>query len=121
MSRDYYELLGRRTASADDIKKAFRKLAMQHHPDRNNPGKDAEQKRQPAYDILKDRRNARPVRPLRSRRLRRRRRADPGAVPGASGFDFGSVFGDVFEGDVHWRSRTAGNRGDQRGQDPIFA
>ncbi|MFI5032783.1 MAG: DnaJ domain-containing protein, partial [Reyranellales bacterium] len=33
MAQDYYEMLGvGRTASADDIKKAFRKLAMQHHP-----------------------------------------------------------------------------------------
>jgi len=58
MSQDYYELLGvSRNASADDIKKAFRKLAMQHHPDRNSGNKDAEKKFKDvnhAYDILKD-------------------------------------------------------------------
>ena len=58
MSQDYYELLGvSRTASADDLKKAFRKLAMQHHPDRN-PGDEAAEKQfkniTHAYDILKD-------------------------------------------------------------------
>ena len=45
MSQDYYELLGcSRTSSADDLKKAFRKLAMQHHPDRNPGDKDAEKR-----------------------------------------------------------------------------
>ena len=58
MSQDYYELLGvSRTASADDLKKAFRKLAMQHHPDRNS-GDEASEKQfkniNHAYDILKD-------------------------------------------------------------------
>src|SRR3979409_253654 len=58
MSQDYYELLGvSRTASADDLKKAFRKLAMQHHPDRNQ-GDDASEKQfksiNHAYDSLKD-------------------------------------------------------------------
>ena len=58
MSQDYYELLGvSRTASADDLKKAFRKLAMQHHPDRNKDDKEAEKRFKTinhAYDILKD-------------------------------------------------------------------
>ena len=58
MSQDYYELLGvSRTASADDLKKAFRKLAMQHHPDRNRDDKEAEKRFKNinhAYDILKD-------------------------------------------------------------------
>src|SRR5471030_765781 len=58
MSQDFYELLGvSRTASADDIKKSFRKLAMQHHPDRNPGDKESERKFKEvnhAYDILKD-------------------------------------------------------------------
>ena len=58
MSQDFYEMLGcSRTASPDDIKKAYRKLAMEHHPDRNQGNKDAEKKFKElnhAYDILKD-------------------------------------------------------------------
>lgn len=56
--RDYYETLGvSKTANAEDLKKAFRKLAMQHHPDRNPGDAEAEHKFKElseAYEVLKD-------------------------------------------------------------------
>ena len=56
--RDYYEVLGvAREANEDDLKKAYRKLAMKYHPDRNQGDKDAEAKFKElneAYDVLKD-------------------------------------------------------------------
>ena len=55
---DYYETLGvPRTASADDIRKAYRKLARKHHPDLNPGDKAAEdrfKKVQEAYDVLSE-------------------------------------------------------------------
>src|SRR3954447_8017228 len=55
---DFYSVLGvERGASDDDIKKAYRKLAMQYHPDRNNGAKEAEEKFKEiteAYDVLRD-------------------------------------------------------------------
>src|SRR5690348_18134548 len=56
--RDYYEVLGvSKTASGDEIKKAYRKVAMQYHPDRNTGDKSAEEKFKEAaeaYEILSD-------------------------------------------------------------------
>src|SRR5512141_977268 len=56
--KDYYKILGvERSASADDVRKAYRKLAMQHHPDRNPGDKQAEDKFKEineAYQVLSD-------------------------------------------------------------------
>src|SRR5205814_3196142 len=55
---DFYGVLGvARAVSDDEIKKAYRKLAMQYHPDRNNGSKDAEERFKAiteAYDVLRD-------------------------------------------------------------------
>ena len=59
--RDYYEVLGvEKGASADDIKRAYRKLAGKYHPDRNPGDKSAEEKFkeiQKAYETIKKERN----------------------------------------------------------------
>ncbi|MDA3860362.1 MAG: molecular chaperone DnaJ [Melioribacteraceae bacterium] len=56
--RDYYEVLGvSKTASADELKKSYRKMAMQYHPDRNPDDKEAETKFKEAaeaYEVLND-------------------------------------------------------------------
>jgi molecular chaperone DnaJ len=63
VKRDYYEVLGvNRNATKDEIKKAYRKLAMQFHPDRNPANKESEEKFKEAaeaYEILShdDKRN----------------------------------------------------------------
>jgi len=94
--RDYYEILGvERAATEDDIKKAYRRLAMQHHPDRNPGDKSAEERFKEAaeaYDALAD--------PER-RRLYDRFGHEGLAGAGFQGFggfdDIFSSFGDIFE------------------------
>ncbi|MDX1618797.1 MAG: molecular chaperone DnaJ, partial [Balneolaceae bacterium] len=58
MPRDYYDILGvSKDASDEDIKKAYRKLAMKYHPDRNSGDEDAEKKfkeASEAYEVLRD-------------------------------------------------------------------
>src|SRR5512144_1949784 len=102
--RDYYEVLGvPRGASEDEIKKAYRKLAMQHHPDRNAGDKAAEQKFKDlseAYDVLKDE--------------QKRAAYDGGAGrgPGGGDFGFGAGFADIF--DEMFGEFMGGRRGGQQ-------
>jgi molecular chaperone DnaJ len=93
--RDYYEVLGiPRTASVDDIKKAYRKLAVKYHPDKNPGDADAEEKFKEAaeaYGVLSD----------EEKRARYDRYGHQG-MSGMGGFDpnqfadFGDILGDLF-------------------------
>jgi molecular chaperone DnaJ len=115
--RDYYEVLGvNRDAGDDEIKKAYRKLAMKHHPDRNPDNKDAEEKfkeAKEAYEMLSD--------PQKKAAYDRYGHAgvDPsmGAGPGAQGFDgFSDAFGDIF-GDLFGSGGRGGRSNVYRGAD----
>ncbi len=95
--RDYYEVLGvSRTAKDPEIKAAFRKLAMQHHPDRNPGDKECEHRFKElneAYDVLKDG-------DKRAAYDRFGHAAfEQGTGAGAAGFgaDFASTFADIFD------------------------
>lgn len=121
--KDYYEILGiNRNAEESEIKKAYRKLAMKYHPDRNSNDKTAEEKFkeiQKAYGVLSD--------PQKKAAYDRFGHAgvDPSMGGGAGGFGgFGGGFGDVFE-DIFENIFTGGrgqgrqSRG-QRGSDLQF-
>ena len=117
--RDFYEVLGvSRSASPDEIKKAYRKLALQYHPDRNPNNKEAEEKFKEAaeaYEALSD-----PA---------KRQRFDQYGHEGMRGTDFrgsadindifsnfgdifgGSIFDDVFSGGRQQRRRATGQAG----------
>lgn len=124
MKRDYYEILGvSKSASADEIKKAYRKVAMQFHPDRNPGDKAAEDKFKEAaeaYEVLSD-----------AQKKQRYDQFGHAGVGGASGGGFGGGgmrmedifqnFGDVFGDDMfssffggggqRGRTRGTGSRG----------
>ncbi len=98
--RDYYEVLGvARNASADDLKKAYRRLAMKHHPDRNPDDKEAEarfKEAKEAYEVLTDQRRRAAYDQFGHAGVDQAAGA-AGGRPG--GFDPGEAFGDIF-GDV---------------------
>lgn len=121
--RDYYEVLGvPRNASEDDIKKAYRKLAMKYHPDRNQgeAAKAAEEKFKEvkeAYEILSD----------ADKRAAYDRYGHAGVDPnmrasaGGDGFaGFSEAFGDIF-GDIFGAPRGARGRQVYRGADLSYA
>ncbi len=98
--QDYYELLGvARDASDAEIKKAYRKLAMKHHPDRNPDDKSAEEKFkevQKAYAILSDKEKRAAYDQFGHAGIDGMAGGHGG--PGAGGFGgFGDVFEDIFE------------------------
>lgn len=116
--RDYYEILSvAKNASADDIKKAYRKLAMKHHPDRNPGSKEAEEKfkeAKEAYEILSD----------DEKRQAYDRFGHAGVDPNAGGMGgganmggfadaFGDIFGEIFGG-------AAGAGGGRRGGPQVY-
>jgi molecular chaperone DnaJ len=112
--QDYYTTLGvERGASAEDLKKAYRKLAMQHHPDRNPGDKQAEAKFKDvseAYDVLKDEQKRAAY--DRYGHAAFEQNGGPGGF--SAGFDFsgGGGLGDIFDqmfGDVMGR-RGGGGR-----------
>src|SRR5581483_2809615 len=109
--RCYYEVLGvERTASEEDLKKAFRRLAMKHHPDRNPGNKECEahfKEAKEAYEILGD---------AQKRALYDRHghaAFEAGGMGAGAGFhaDVGDIFGDIFS-DIFG---MGGGRGRARG------
>lgn len=96
--RDYYEVLGvSKTASTDEIKKAYRRLAMKHHPDRNKDDESASvrfKEAKEAYEILRDADKRAAYDRFGHEGVR------GGGFGGAEGFSdiFGDVFGDIFGG-----------------------
>ncbi len=117
--RDYYEVLSvKRDASADEIKKAYRQLALKNHPDKN-PG-DAEAERRfkeaaEAYEVLSD----------QTKRQRYDRYGHPG-LEGAGVHDFRnaedimSAFGDIFGGGLFGDLFGQRRRGPRPGQDLLY-
>ncbi len=126
--RDYYEVLGvSKSASADELKKAYRRLAVQHHPDKEGGSEEKFKEVSEAYDVLKD-----------SQKRQRYDQFGHAGVGGASGgggagygagggnpfggfggqnggFDFGGGFGDIF--DQFFGGGNSRQQGPKKGRD----
>jgi len=116
----YYELLGVvKTCNAEDLKKAYRKMAMQHHPDKNPGDKAAEHKFKEiseAYQVLSD-----DQRRAAYDRYGHAAFEQGGGGGGFGGFEFSSGFADIFDemfGEIlGGGNRRASTQGGQRGSD----
>jgi molecular chaperone DnaJ len=116
MKRDYYEVLGvAKNSSADEIKKSYRKVAMQFHPDRNPGDKSAEEKFKEAaeaYEVLSD----------ADKRAQYDRYGHAGLNNSRGGFggmnteDIFSQFGDIFGEDIFGSFFGGGGRGRSSGR-----
>ncbi|HUZ73110.1 MAG TPA: molecular chaperone DnaJ [Stellaceae bacterium] len=117
--QDFYDLLGvARDASPDDLKKAYRKLAMQHHPDRNPDDRTAEQKFKAiseAYDVLKDEQKR-----AAYDRFGHAAFENGGGRAGGGDFGFAAGFADIFDemfGDFMGQRRNGAGGTSNRGND----
>src|SRR5688500_11083065 len=114
--RDYYEVLGvSRTASDEDLKKAYRRCAMKHHPDRNPGDTSAEaafKECKEAYEVLSDSAKR------RAYDAHGHAAFEHGVGGGGGGYgapDMGDIFGDIF-GNI-FGGAGGGSRAARRGAD----
>ncbi len=110
--RDYYQVLGvSRDATPEEVNKAFRRLAMKYHPDRNksDDAHDRFKAINEAYEVLSD-----PERRVMYDRFGHARAESPFGARGFEGFGVGG-FGDIF--DAFFGGTTATRRGPRRGAD----
>lgn len=122
--RDYYDVLGvDKSADATAIKKAYRKLAMKYHPDKNPGDKEAEEKFKEineAYEVLSDETKRRNYDQFGHEGVNGQGFGGAGGFGGQGfgGFDdiFGDIFGDMFGGGFSGGSRQR-RRGPERGAD----
>lgn len=122
--RDYYEVLGvPKNASEDEIKKAYRKLAMKYHPDRTQGDAEAEVKfkeAKEAYEMLSDAEKRSAYDQFGHAGVDPNMRGGPGGAQGFGGFAdaFGDIFGDIFG---QARRQQGGGRQVYRGNDLSYA